>query len=542
MMSTEFRSKGILRQSLPALKTSFSEMAVSLLAAMTLLASSGAENRHEPETKGGTSDAAVVNVKLPPFNARCDGVTDDTLAIARAVANLRSGQTLLIPDRALVRTSSAREAAFQITGLTNVTVIGSITNDQFGFKDTNWHSIDSLAATGALVFATTSVPHGLIVSNVIGVYCEKVRDYSGAPVVVAATPTPTSFTYVPLARGTNAVTNISKGLIKWSRLDFERSIFEFRRCKWGDLRLDYSAPYVPQALRHRLGYKVVRFAAQNGNDNENFRVALTASGAAYGVESGAFRDAHLGHLVNSRITFSGADCGYPVALYGPKEITLDVQATNVHRCVYLDGPDGVRGRVIGKNYDNSGILITSHYTGSSNFGARDFDLEMIDSGTDAKTSYSTLSRNGRFAIGISNYTDPGTPVFENGALRVQLKQNNVVGRNIIAVLIQDSFTNCIFRNLKISGNIDRSGVTTLKNLRSNEEIFISASVGIMDGFQLQNFHVLNSAATRASPQFKRTITIGHAARDIVIDETHSDSTSSVSVTPANRLKQAFTSD
>ncbi|EIP99632.1 hypothetical protein OpiT1DRAFT_04157 [Opitutaceae bacterium TAV1] len=127
------------------------------------------------------SDAAIVNIKSPPYSAMGDGVTDDRAAFATALAALSSGDTLLVPAGVyrLVLTGILKpKAGTSILGEGNATTLslengGLSTFRQFmalGGSDTLINGITVVRAADfpLVVFSlvnNSSGPSGITVRN-----------------------------------------------------------------------------------------------------------------------------------------------------------------------------------------------------------------------------------------------------------------------------------------------------------------------------------------------------------------------------------------
>jgi hypothetical protein len=444
----------------------------------------------------------LLDTKRP--EARLEGGgADATTRIQAAIDALRDGQSLQIAF-SLVRSAVANRAAITVVGKKNVTISGAITNDQFGIDSSYWKTIASLVATGNVVMATTATAHGLRPGSV-GVYCEKALDYSG-PVTIMSVPSATTFIYSTYALGTNALTNVTTGVMKWAPLDFNRSIFEFRDCQNVSVNLDFHAAAIPDAIRHRLGYSVLKFMRTNGVDNANFDIVLTGDGASYGIWAGTYQSAEFGHLVKSKIRMDVRHFGYPIAGWAALNGSeVEIHGEDVHRVLYADGVDGLRGKLFGKNYDSSGVIITSHFYGGTNhIGSQNVDLEFTDTGTDRDPSFATQAVNGRFGVGIQGYPEAGIPVFENIRLGLSLKQTDVIGRNIIGALIHILGTNVILRNIEFHGSIDRSQLKNTNGLGANYEVMVTTPADATAArISFTDWHVTNSPVTSRAPAFMR---------------------------------------
>lgn len=455
------------------------------------------------------SRLGVVNVM--DYGAKGDGVTDDTAAIQSAVAELTSGKTLLLPGRHLVRLPSSVTTAqigFLVDNLSDISIIGTIINDEFGLDDTNvWKSIASMSAVGTTVTVVTSEPHGRSVGSVIQIYADCDNAYNGT-VTIASTPDANTFTYVTLGApftGSTPVVTPATGVMKYARPDFDRYLFRFTRCKNVAVDLNFEGQAVPWASNHRLGYQLLDYRQSGGVDNTIKDIKLRIrGGCSNGISGGFYQSSTIGHVSGGKVWIDAEDCGYPVSGWSCafEGTHFDVTGKRVHRLIYLGGKKG--GTIIGRvqDFTSSGVLLTTHFDGTNHFGVEDVYCKVTDTGTTMGIPWMRdPAQSVRFLVGINGSTGGGTPHYRNVTLECDLTVTDTIGRNIQAVRMFHSATEaCIFSDITIKGSINRLDVTDLNLFAddSNEECFVRAySNQETHNIFFESFRVKNSAAILA---------------------------------------------
>lgn len=91
---------------------------------------------------GSAARAATIVVTAPPFNAACDGVTNDVLPVQAAINALADGDTLLIPGLAAIGAPG-----LSISGLNNVVIMGTAPGAGFRALTDNYPSGLTLGPT-----------------------------------------------------------------------------------------------------------------------------------------------------------------------------------------------------------------------------------------------------------------------------------------------------------------------------------------------------------------------------------------------------------
>ena len=227
----------------------------------------------------------------------------------------------------------------------------------------------------------------------------------------------------------------------------------------------------------------------------------------YGVRGGDYSLYSQGNNDDLKIRLVTVECGYPVALYLSSGVQLDIYAEGSHRSAYLAGVNKCQGIVRFKNQYIAPIqvLLTdatingqSYPTGISR-GCSDVDLRAWDMG-------STLWTANSFCAGISMSRGDANTLFENISIDVYVKSNDRIASQLSAFCIYNNFTGVqksypnnwqqsfYFRNIKLSGVLDRSDQEVTEN-SSNGEIYwytlsSGENYGTVEGLEISNFRYL----------------------------------------------------
>lgn len=290
------------------------------------------------------------------------------------------------------------------------------------------------------------------------------------------------------------------------------SMFLFNGCQDVEVRgIEYAGPVLgsPGTL---LGYQGATFVrAINGCDGARVDAKLT--NLRYGVQVGNYSTPSEGYNRNFVVKLRTSFCGYPVAAYLADNLTLDIDADNIHRGAYLAGVDGVRGNVRWSNQYIADVvcLITDAKTGTlTSRGSSNIDLTSTDKGSTVNTVTSTM------CAGITlSRVDPCA--FRNIKVRVAAKSTDTVSRytggfTIVSgakVLNPTDYAfnwepTVILDNIEISGVMDQSAMTLSGNVASGGVYAITfdtstAHAATVRNLKVTNFvHLPSSGNTRSS--------------------------------------------
>jgi hypothetical protein len=441
---------------------------------------------------------------------KCDGTNDDSAAFRTAVSWVTNNGVLWWPGRALLKPSGTTPAA-TLDGLTNLTVLGAITNNDFSMTGGNWKTLSSLAATGMVAYATTATAHGYSGGQFLGIYCSGDTNYGGVIQVLTNGLDATHFAYNTLG-GTPA--GAGSGTMQATTLDFATPILDLTRLDHPHFYVKYEAPWIWRGVRHRLGRVLLRLNASGTNDNVDVSGELDLHGCTYGIWSGNYLDARFGHCLRPRFKITGSNVGYGAAFWGSGEgADLEIDLEDIHRGTFMAGAQ--RARVHGKvrNFDVAGAFFTSEYNGVLNLGPENIDVDIQDGGSTEGTSY--FSGSARYLVNLA--LDPAGPTvvvnYQEINAKAFLKVGPGYGENIVAMgMTQQGQTNSQIDNVKFHWTIDRSAVTNSSGFGPSYELFARAD-GVVKRFILEDCSTLNSAATVTNQNCKRDINFPNIASD-----------------------------
>lgn len=241
-----------------------------------------------------------------------------------------------------------------------------------------------------------------------------------------------------------------------------------------------------------IGYRGATFVnLSTGCENVDVRAALKY--LRYGVRGGDYTLYATGENDNIRSVLTTFECGYPVALYLSTGVDLLIYAEGSHRSAYLAGVQNGRARVYFKNQyiAPSQVLLTDATTNGQTYptgtsrGCSDLDIVAHDMG-------STIWIDNSFCTAISMSRGDAGTIFENLNFDVYVKSSDTVASKLSAFAIFNNFTpiqpsypnnwesTFYFRNIKVTGTLDRSAQTTAEN-SSNGEIYVYMTDGTRNG-------------------------------------------------------------
>lgn len=469
------------------------------------------------------------------FGAKCDGLTDDTSSAVAMCAVAKNGSILLFPSPTLIKSSvTANSARITLDNLTNITLRGYIYNDELSETAAAWKTISSMTSVGTTVTVTTAAAHTLSPGIVVCVFTSSDKNYKGA-VTVVTTPDSTHFTYTTLG-GTPA--GAASGTMRYAVADYDRQIFKFTRCKNVIIDLAFTGQYEDRSVRSRLGVVPLAFKDVGGVGNQFAKIRLNVYGASYGIWAGDYLSTTMTHVTDATAEVNAENIGYPIASWGAfHRSSITINATDVHRGLYSTGMKDSKIRVRVKNFDVAGALISSHYDGTTHWGAEDLDVDVADTGSDQLTSY--LDSSGRYLCGIIKDQATGTPTFRNIRVHVFLKTTDTIGRGTVAFNCSEVSGTGIFDNITLSGMVDRSGVTVTASQPVTYEAFIRPT-GTIKNFTFRDFRTVNSASLLAASLvdqnlFRRDIQVSGNSGLWAYYNSASDSMKNVSITGSGTI-------
>ena len=265
-------------------------------------------------------------------------------------------------------------------------------------------------------------------------------------------------------------------------------VFQFTSCN--DIRIE-GLDYEGQPLASKsdpttgVGYRGATFvnlstACSNISVNANLKYLR------YGIRAGDYTLYAQGENNNIRAVLNTFECGYPVAFYLSSSVDLLLNSEGSHRTAYLAGVRGGSVRAYFKNNYIAPIqvLLTDATTNNQTYptgtsrGCSDLDIVAHDLG-------STTYIDNSFCAAISMSRGDAGITYENLKFDVYVKSTDTVASKLSAFAIYNSFTpyqpsypneweqTFYFRNIKVTGTLDRSAQTTAEN-SGNGEIYIYA--------------------------------------------------------------------
>lgn len=283
------------------------------------------------------------------------------------------------------------------------------------------------------------------------------------------------------------------------------AVFGLTSCS--DVRIDMS--YEGQPITDKsnattgIGYMGATFVNLSSACS-NITVNANLKYLRHGIRAGDYTDPSKGENNNIKATLTTLECGYPVAFYLTTGVDLLLNSDGSHRTAYLAGVRGGRVRAYFKNQYIAPmqVLVTDATTNGGSYpsgtsrGCSDLDIVAHDMG-------STTYIDNSFCAAISMSRGDAGTVFENINFDVYVKSSDTVASNLSGFAIYNNFTGIhpsypnnweqmfYFRNIKVTGTIDRSDQTTAEN-SGNGELYIYAfssgsNYGTLHGIDISGF-------------------------------------------------------
>ena len=252
-----------------------------------------------------------------------------------------------------------------------------------------------------------------------------------------------------------------------------------------------------------IGYRGATFVNLSTNCS-NISINANLKYLRYGIRAGDYIDYTQGENNNIRATLDTFECGYPVAFYLTTNVDLLLNAESGHRAAYLAGVCGGRVRAYFKNQyiAPSQVLVTDATTNNQGYptgtsrGSSDLDIVAHDLG-------STIYIDNSFCAAISMSRGDAGTLFENLNFDLYVKSSDTIASKVSAFAIYNSFLayqpsypneweqTFFFKNIKVTGTLDRSSQTTAEN-SGNGEIYVYAfssgsNYGTVQGLDISGF-------------------------------------------------------
>jgi hypothetical protein len=252
-----------------------------------------------------------------------------------------------------------------------------------------------------------------------------------------------------------------------------------------------------------IGYRGATFVNLS-TGCENVTVSASLKYLRYGVRAGDYTLFSTGYNRNTTCDLTTFECGYPVAFYLSTGVDLKIYAESSHRTAYLAGVH--EGRIFAQFKNQyiapSQVLITDATTNGQTYptgtsrGCKNLDIVAQDMG-------STIFTANSFCSAISMSRGDANTTFENINIDVSVVSTDTVASTLSAFAIYNSFTGVqpsypnewdqsfIFKNIRITGTLDRSAQTITENNGSGE-IYIYAftsgsNYGTLSGVDISGF-------------------------------------------------------
>lgn len=329
--------------------------------------------------------------------------------------------------------------------------------------------------------------------------------------------------YFPPGKYLISVSNTSRGSLKWFTDETDviirgnnavlvdgntystpalTNIFAFTRCKNVEITgINYLGKVIvdPDNQLHNLGTTFAYF-----EDNcTNIKVEADLENIRYGVRSGDYLNPVYGYCSNFKIYITGKMIGYPVALNLVDNADIKVYVDGVHRAVYLAGVYGANVDCKTKNSYGATIqvLLTNSITIYSAIqseqrarGCKFIKVNAVDTGSTKHLPHAALT-------GIAlQWVAQGTE-YTDIDIHFNVRSSDTVSSQMGGFHLDSTvggvpFTwenYILFKNIKISGAIDRTGQTVATNQAG--EIYIRAydtkDTGFTHSPKMSNFVIEN---------------------------------------------------
>lgn len=252
-----------------------------------------------------------------------------------------------------------------------------------------------------------------------------------------------------------------------------------------------------------IGYRGATFVNLS-TGCENITVTANLNYLRYGMRGGDYTLYATGENNNLKAVLTTLECGYPVALYLSTGVDFLIYAEGSHRAAYLAGVQQGKVRAYFKNQYIAPIqvLLTDATTNNQTYptgtsrGCAGLDIVAHDIG-------STIWVDNSFCAGISMSRGDAGTTYENLNFDVYVKSTDTVASKLSAFGLYNSFTpyqpsypnewqqTFYFKNIKVTGTLDRSAQTTAEN-SGNGEIYIytytsGTNYGTIQGLDITGF-------------------------------------------------------
>jgi len=447
------------------------------------------------------------------FGALADGVADDSLCVKKALALIKESKcTKLIIEKGIYKiTNQASTEFIDLEGIEILSEEGAyFLNDDFA-NDLITASATFVNNTATI---TTAVPHGFVDKLQVVLTDFSEPSYNGLYVINYIDIN--SFSY------TLAATPTSNAVGKTRRSNIDNTFLTLSNCRNCKIDLTFKGKIQNVAVQYRLGWVVIKL--QDGCSDMS--VNLNTEGVAYGIYSGEFNE-DKGNLTKSSLNVKSINTGYPIALWKSGDFcTFNVEALDVHRCIYAAAVNNSSIKVIGKNYDVAGVLISIHGVGTTLYGCDNLDIQITDIGTDKPVQLPLVGKI-RNTVAIYGYDKSGDVEIKN--LNIDIKSVNA--KYTTGLFVKTAAASHKVSNLNITGFIDRRKLT-------DEEIAYECTIGddpatVAGSYSNIVFHswkIYNPISGTTKPLVLKPRNL---EGDIVFNDFHSDSPQIISI-PSHR--------
>lgn len=421
------------------------------------------------------------------FGAKGDGTTDDSVAVNKALSMIDDGLTqhVYFPSGIYRVESAAQTTIADKSGF----VIEMDDDARFINDDFTDYLTASATFSGNTATITTTVSHGYSSGNLIAVKDFPDLAYNGAVVITVTGATTFTYTLVRTPAGS------SSGKVR--RADISKTLITLDNCSNVNISFSFSGTVQMSAVQSRLGW--VGLKLQNWCSFITARI--NGSGLSYGVWSGNF-EADEGNLTFSDITVEGADIGYPVALWkSGDECVINVTAERIHRGVYAGAVKNSTFNLLLKNYDITGILLTSHYVGTTMYGCENLTVNAKDFGSDITAPTPRAS----YTVGIAGYYMDYEVEIKN--INIDIQTSNA--KCVTPVYIRTLSHLHKVSNINIKGLIDRRGLLDSEIVNEfviggEDEV---GKAGIYSGINFLSWRVYNPSGGTTKPLSLKFVTL-----------------------------------
>jgi hypothetical protein len=421
------------------------------------------------------------------FGATGDGSTDDSVAVNKALTMIANDLTrhVYFPT-GIYRVESAAQTT--ITGKSDF-VIEMDDDATFINDDFTDYLTASATFSGNTATITTTVSHGYSSGSLIAVKDFPDLAYNGAVVITVTGATTFTYTLVRTPAGS------SSGKVRGA--DISKTLITLDNCSNVNIGFRFSGTVQMSAVQSRLGWVGLKLQ----NDCSFISARIHGSGISYGVWSGNF-EADEGNLTFSDITVQGADIGYPVALWkSGDECVINVTAESVHRGVYAAAVKNSTFNLLLKNYDITGILLTSHYVGTTTYGCENLTINVKDFGSDITVPTPRAS----YTVGIGGYYLDYETEIKNVDINIQTSNAKCVTPLYIRTLSHlHKVSNINIRGLIDRRNLSDSEIVNEFVIGGEDEV---GKAGIYSGINFLSWRVYNPTGGTTKPLSLKFVTL-----------------------------------